>query len=42
MDVVEAEGELVADVGGGSGVPEAAVAREVVESGAVEWDELLL
>ena len=41
MDVVEAEGKLVADAGGGSGVPEAAMAREAVESGVVEWDELL-
>ena len=42
MDVVEAEGKLVADAGGDSGVLEAAVAREAVESGTVEWDELLL
>ena len=39
---MEAEGEFVADAGGGSGVPEAVVAWEAVESGAVEWDELLL
>ena len=39
---MEAEGKLVADAGGGFGVPEAAVAREAVEFGAVEWDELLL
>ena len=39
---MEAEGKLVGDVGGDSGVLEAAVAREAVESGAVEWDELLL
>ena len=42
MDVMEAERELVADMSGGSGVPKAAVAREAVESGAVESDELLL
>ena len=39
---MEAEGELVADTSGGSGVPKAVVAREAVESGAVESDELLL
>ena len=39
---MEAECELVADASGGSGVPEAAVAREAVESGVVEWDKLLL
>ena len=39
---MEAEGKLVADAGGGSGVLKVAVAREAVESGAVEWDELLL
>ena len=39
---MEAEGELVTDTSGGSRVPEAAVAREAVESSAVESDELLL
>ncbi len=41
-DLVEAEGELVADSGGDLGIPEAGLTREAVEPGAVEWDELLL